>query len=935
MITETVLSRSLRLMFSGGVAASFALLAQPVMAQQAPADSSIQRVEITGSAIKRAASETALPITVISHADIERTGATTAQDLINMIPSNFGGGVLAQNVGSTGNPSTANLRGLGPQYTLVLLNGRRVANYAFGNNPVDLNSIPMSAIERIEVLRDGASAIYGADAISGVINFILKKDYQGVEISDYTTRNSLRGGDTKSFNLTAGYGDINTQHFNILMSANHEGDDVLKSVDRSFASTGVRPDLGIINNSSRNGIPNFNFSDSNGNSYTNVNPFRYNGCNYPAFSLIQIGSATKCGTDYVRYIDLVPAATHDNLVVRGVYQISDDHQLYLEAARTKDEVVSSYSPAPYTKNMIYPVTGRFYPSSFTLPDGSVVKPVGPMTGTWRTVAGGGRQDVTDTTNDRFVLGAKGTVADWDYDTAFTYSRNDGSIYFGQGQYSYQLLTPLIAAGSINVFGAQDATSQAALDGAQLTGLENSAVSTSKEVDFHLSKELMKLPYGPLGFAIGAAARQETLTQISSDAMASGDQVGGNGPVPGVSGGRKVYSMFSEGSIPLYKDLELQLAARYDKYKNDFGTSFSKFSPKVALRFQPDSSNLFRGSFAEGFRAPTLYQNLLPASFGNNTNGSYSDPVRCPNGHPITSVNPVGALEDECNIQLSAAFGGRTDLKPEKSQQFSLGYVFSPSKSFSGSIDYWNVKIDDAIIRTSEIAVTGNPAANLANYWRVDPATLPLGSDGKPFIDPTTFNKTNTIQGSTNPDFPLAFLDLPYANSSRFFASGIDLNLNYKQKLENKATFGVNMDGTLYRTHGYQYAGVNEVSDLGAYKDFGATPRWRHALTFTYTTAKWNASLTDNYTEGYNDFTDAGSVNTTDYPAVRRVASYTTLDSQFSWTGTKHFTITAGVKNLRNTDPSSSRNNQNFQIGYDPQYGNPIGRVLYLRARYKF
>jgi iron complex outermembrane recepter protein len=930
MIKETVLSRSLRLMFSGGVAVGFGLLAQPVLAQQA-AEQTVQRVEITGSAIKRVDAETALPVTVISQADIARTGAVTAQDLVNLIPSNFGGGVLAQNIGSTGNPSTANLRGLGPQYTLVLLNGRRIANYAFGNSPVDLNSIPMSAIERIEVLRDGASAIYGADAVAGVINFILKKDYQGAEASYYGTNVRQGGGNSRNYNFTGGYGDLDTQHFNFLLSANHETDDALKSVDRAFASTGVRPDLGINKNSPRNGVPNFTFTDTAGVKHSLVNPYRYNGCKNDAFALIQIGSPTQCGTDYVRFIDLIPAGIHDNLVLRGVFQLNADNQLYVEGTHTEDKVVAHYSPAPYTKPMVYPTTGRFYPSTFTLPDGSVVTPASAMTGTWRTVAGGGRGDVTRTTNDRLVIGAKGTLAGWDYDTAFTYSKNDGTISFGDGQYSYNLLTPLIARGDINVFGPQDATSLAALQSARLTGIENTATSTSKEIDFHLSKELAQWTYGPVGFAVGASARKEELVQVSSDTLASGDQVGGNGPVPGVEGGRKVYAAFAEGSIPLYKDLELQLAARYDKYKNDFGTSFNKMSPKVALRYQPTKTLLVRASAAEGFRAPTLYQNLLPYAYGQNTNANFSDPIRCPNGVPINAS--VGQLEDECNVQLSAARGGNANLAPEKSKQLSLGFVFSPTNSFSGSLDYWNVKIDNSIIQTSETAVFDNPAANQANYWRVDPATLPLVG-GQPFLDPTTLNKSNTIQGSTNPNFPLAFVDLPYANSSRFYASGLDLNMNYKQKLSSGSGFGVNLDGTYYLTHGYQYAGDVKTSDLGAYKDFGATPRWRHALTVTFHTGPWNLSVTDNYTSGYQDYTDTGAIGP-DYPAIRHVRATNTYDTQLVWSKKNMIDVAVGVKNLLNSDPPASRNEQPFQTGYDPQYGNPLGRVLYVRAKYKF
>lgn len=949
MFKETMLARSLRVIYSGGIAAGVGLLALPAAAQDTTVSTpapAIQRVEVTGSAIKRTESETALPISVLTHADLERTGATTAQDLVSLIPSNFGGGVLAQNVGSTGNPSTANLRGLGPQYTLVLLNGRRVANYAFGSSPVDLNSIPLSAIERVEVLRDGASAIYGADAVAGVINFILKKDYQGAEVSAYDTKVQKGGGNTRSFNFTGGYGDLSTQGFNILLSANHENDEALKATQRDYASTGVRPDLGLIKNSPRNGIPNFNFTDSNGNHYTTVNPFRYKNCDNAAFALIPIGSPTTCGTDYVRFIDLIPKAKHDNVVARGVLQLNDDNQLYVEAIRTKDETTAHYSPAPYTKPMIYPANGRFYPTSFTLPkgmtmpDGSVlaadtaVTPVGPMSGTWRTVAGGGRADITDTTNTRFLVGARGTIVGWDYDTAISYSRNEGVISFGDGQYSYAKLTPLIASGAINVFGDQDATSLSALQGARLTGMENSATSTAQEFDARVSKELMQLPYGALGFAVGVDMRHEKLEQVSSDALASGDQVGGNGPVPGVTGSRKVYSAYSEVSVPLYTHLDFDMAARYDKYKNDFGTSFSQVSPKVSLRWQPIKEVMVRSSFAEGFRAPTLYQNLLPYSYGQNTNGSFSDPVRCPGGKPINSVNPVGALEDECNVQLSAARGGNPNLQPEKSKQYSLGMVFQPTKYISGSLDYWNIKINNSIVQTSEIGVLGNPAVYQANYWRVDPKTLPLDSTGKPFLDPTLLNKTNTIQGSTNPDFPLAFVDLPYANSSRFFASGLDLNLNYKQNFADIGSVGVNMDGTYYLKHGYQYAGVASVSDLGKYEDFGATPRWRHILTFSLKHGAWTASLTHNYTAGYQDYTNADLIGP-NYPPIRQVSSSSTFDTQLVWSPIKAVDVAFGIKNLLNQDPPSSRNDQGFQVGYDPQYGNPLGRMFYLRAKYKF
>lgn len=915
-------------------------------------EDTVQRVEVTGSAIKRLATETALPLTTITRADIERSGATTAQDLVALIPSNFGGTVISTNVGSTGNASTANLRQLGSKYTLVLLNGRRIANYAFGNAPVDLNSIPISAIERVEVLRDGASAIYGADAIAGVINFILRKDYQGFEVSAYATSvEAAGGGNTRSVNFSGGYGDLSTDRFNVMFSANREENQRLQAKNRSFANSAKRDDLGIDNSSSRNGIPNLTFTDTLGNTYNGLNPLRYTGCNSPEFAL-NIRSETECGTDYVKFIDLIPQADHDNVVARGVFQLATEHQLYAEAAYTRDRVVASYSPAPFTNPFAgYPVGGRFYPGSITLPagmtlpagyvmpDGSVlaadtvlaadmaVTPTGPILGRWRTVAGGGRNDVTETTNTRLLVGATGVAAGWDYDTALAYSKNNGVISFGPGQYSYALLTPLLEAGEINIFGAQDAASLAALQSAQLSGRQRAAVSTSTELDVRVSKELSRWAAGPLALALGTSVRREELDQVSYPVLASGDPVGGDGPVPSVVGSRRAIGMFAELSIPLMKDLELQTAARYDTLKNSFGSSFNRLSPKVALRYQPSKDLVMRASAGQGYRAPTLYENLRPFTSGGATAGSYSDPIRCPNGNPISSPNPVGVLQDECSIQLVTATKGDDTLKPEKSKQFSLGVAFQATPELSGSLDYWDVRIADAIVQKSEIQVLSDPARYVNSIYRYDPALFPGGwvDDG---------NHTGAIQGSTNPDFPIAYIYLPYENTASIFAAGIDLNLNYKIKLEGLGKLGMNFDGTYYTRHGYQYPGLSEVSDNGGYGDFGSTPRWRHALTLTYANGPWSGSLTQNYTASYRDFTDLASVGP-NYPLKRMVSAYQTFDTQVVWTGIKNLDLAFGIRNLLDQDPPSSRKSSGFQVGYDEKNANPLGRTYYLRGRYKF
>jgi len=334
--------------------------------------------------------------------------------------------------------------------------------------------------------------------------------------------------------------------------------------------------------------------------------------------------------------------------------------------------------------------------------------------------------------------------------------------------------------------------------------------------------------------------------------------------------------------------------------------------------------LVRGSVGTGYRAPTLYENLRPQTTGNNTNANWSDELRCPNGVPINNTVDTST---ECAVQLSTSLEGNKNLKPEKSKQYSLGIVFSPSANFSASVDYWDLSISDAILQKSEIQVLSNQSQYKDFIYRYDPAAFPDGYDGS--------TGAGVIKGSTNTNFPIAYVYLPYDNTGRFFAAGLDVNLQYKMKLAGGGAVGVNMDGTFYTKHGYKYFGEPEVNDIGDYKDFGPTPRWRHALTFAYSQGPWNASLTNNYTSGYKDYTDPAAVNTTTYPEVRNVSAYSTWDAQLGWKGMKNLDVVFGVKNLLDTDPPSSRTGVNFQVGYDAQWTNPLGRAYYLRLKYKF
>jgi iron complex outermembrane receptor protein len=238
---ETVLAHSLRTMFAGGLAALAATAALPVLAQEA--GEKMQRVEVTGSSVKRADSETALPVQMISKQDIQRIGATSTESLLASISSLSSAGATSNAAGASSGTfglSSISLRGLGAERTLVLVNGRRLAAFAGGGGAtVNVNVIPLAAIERIEILKDGASGVYGSDAVAGVVNFILSKQFEGVELTAGTGAPTTRGGgQNNKASITGGIGNLERDRYSAVVSASWEKEKALFGRDRDYAKSG-------------------------------------------------------------------------------------------------------------------------------------------------------------------------------------------------------------------------------------------------------------------------------------------------------------------------------------------------------------------------------------------------------------------------------------------------------------------------------------------------------------------------------------------------------------------------------------------------------------------------------------------------------------------------------------------------------------------------
>ncbi len=882
----------------------FAILATGAWAQD-------QRVEITGSMLRKTDAETALPVTVIQAEELKKLGIVTAEQALSRIAANQSNFGVSQGVGATtGGKAEADLRGLsGPQgtnsnKTLVLLNGRRIANHAFDSAAVDLYAIPIAAISRIEVLRDGASAIYGTDAIGGVINFILKTDYTGLEISAETQQPQRSGGgDTNRVTLSGGFGNLSTEKFNVVGSLDFRKQDVLLASERDFSKSGVIRGA-VVAGTSGTSFP----GDLNGFEPT------LPGCAPPGS--IPNPAGTSCRYDFSRDVDAIPENEQTTALLRGSYAFTPETIASLEYLYARNKSTQQVAAVPTSMNI--PQTSPFFPVG--VPPGSITpvadprNPLGPTVpggvANWRMVPGGKRVSGSDTTTERVMAELQGSITGgWDYKTALGYSNNKSDATAVSGYLNEDIISAGVFDGLINPFGAQTAAGQALIDSAQPGGAVTlTGKSEMTFADFRVSKDLYQMPAGMLSGAFGVEVRNEKASFVATDITAALPSLGID-PTSDTSGKRDVWAVFAEVGIPVMKGLDFTVAARYDNY-SDFG---STFNPKFGLRFQPIREVLVRGSYNKGFRAPTLYELYQPRSLTFTTD-NYDDPLLCPGGvaAPGASAGVVCGQQVLQRNSGPAGVGLPVDtLKPEKSDTYTLGLVFEPMPNLAFGVDYWNIKIKEQISGLQEQAIFGDPAKYAARFVRCSavPITDPLRPD---------------VCLNTGFD-PIAFIDTPNENLGDLKTAGWDVSASWRSAATPAGTFGAVFDGTYVSDYEYQRERNGAfINAVGRYSDNAPVFRWQHVLTGSWSLGPWSALLSYRYKDGYLD-----------QDGVNDVGSYTIWDTAVTWTGVKNLTLTAGVKNIFDKDPPLTGQVTTFQRGYDPRFTDPLGRVFTFRASYAF
>ncbi len=942
MFREVPIARFLRLTFGGGLA-GMALVATPTFAQ-VPTNTTAdvqqgERVQVTGSSIKRIEGETALPVTVIRREDIDKLGVVSAAELLDRIAANNGGGYNATlALGDAGRPGFqgASLHGLGPANTLILLNGRRLAVYSFDGSGASLTDIPLAAIERVEVLRDGASAIYGTDAIAGVINFITRKDFTGavVDTQYYSTDN--KGGNYGNATATAGYGDLTSQGFNIFGSVDYRKQGSIAANERSYASSAYRPDLGI-NRLSSNSIP-ANISTSAGL----VSPYapKYVGtaaaCAPPA-SFGTSATDTRCRYDYASVIDIYNPTESGSVFVRGTLQLGPNNQLFIEGNHTETRQKFVISPTPASEAtvynvgqtpVLYPSTGPYYPGNGIVP---AIPGVNVASGGYpgyadiylRTLAAGPRTDVSKEKFDRALVGLEGSGFGWDYNIGALHTRDRATDSYVDGYVSESKLlrsgglTPkqpgyvaaVLAAGgidpNINPFSiSQTPAGAAAIAATKIDQVVRTGDSKRDSVDGHASRDLFNLPAGPLAVAVGAEGRLERYADNPATIFSSGDIIGSGGDLQPVNAQRHVYAGFFELNVPVIKNLEAGLAARYDHYE-DFG---STTNPKGTLRWQPMPELLLRGSVGTGFRAPTLPE-LYQGTTQTNSGGVYNDPFYdASNGGNRCATQFNGTY---CNAQLKVKQGGNAALLPEKSRQFTLGFLLEPARDLSFGADYFYVRQRQLIgVAGADVQLTDY--INKFNPTTRTSSSVFAGNIATRF-DPTAGTTVIDYVGNFNQNLGVQI------------TKGVDFTLRSRFPLQAYGAITLNLDSTYIISQRIRQptdAGFSE--EVGQFLLFGPVQRYKQVITAAYDYGPYGAAVVYNWGSGYLD-----------YSGTRQVGANESWDVLASYTALKSLKVTLGIKNLLDRNPPISDQGQYFQVGYDPTIGDPHGRTYYARLTYTY
>lgn len=871
----------------------------------------LQTVTVTGSLLRMSVDqEKALPLTTLSATALQDLNATTPQAAVGLIAQNQYATQSSTSVGSgTAFATYADLRSLGSQRTLVLFDGQRVADDPYQDEGVNLNTLPLALLDRVEVLADGASSLYGSDAIAGVVNFIPKQQFSGLNLNVSRTDPQLKGGGGSTYaSVAAGFGSLESDHWNFYVGGTWHRQSALTEADRSFTDNAYLPEEGS-NRLQSTAFPG-NYTQK-GTIASAVNP-SFPTCN-PPISIPDGGvfGADSCGINApADGIDAIPQDIQYSGIARGTTEFGDQ-RVSLQYFRAYDDLTDTIAPAALNGVSMTP-NNPYFPGEGLTPAAPGLNPALPITAYFRLQpAGFDRSEVFNVT-DRLDAKLEGHALGWSYSFWALRSLSTVNLSFDSGYVNIPAIeNGLTGAGGapfLNPFGAQSAAGLAYIDDNMLTGPMQYGRSELDMAGAQLSRDIFDLPAGPVALALATSGRYDYLSFVSSPLVA--EAVGSGISSQNVAGHRTDVSVTGELNVPIAHHLDLDTSGRFDRYSDVGDTA----NPNVSLRYRPVQRLMLRASFGKGFFAPTLFNINAPVSYPV-TSSRNNDPMLCPGGVPniVAGAEPVR----DCNALFPVQMGGNPGLQPEKSTNYSFGGVFQVTRRGSVGVDYYNYLVEDTIGTLTNSTILGNGARYrdlIVRCSQVPAVVLQLLTTCKD----TTGN-------------PIAYTVGTLLNLGDTRTSGLDMTAQWSGAETRVGTFAFDYHGTYvlqYKTQ-LQPEGTF-VSQDGQYANGFPVIKYSHLATALWRIPHWSAQLSNRVESGYDDCNAACAIAAAYF---NHVGLYSLWDISLAYTGIRNLSVKFLVTNLFNTNPPFTNKNTGLGFGYDERFTDPLGRAFTLSAAY--
>jgi len=972
MTRYSEIARSIRCLLTvGAVTVASGVVAVHAQEQtQASSEQTLQTVVVTGSMIKRTDFETPSPVQVITSQDLQQSGYTTVQQVLANLSAN-GQGTLSQGFSGAfaAGASGIALRGLTVGATLTLVDSERMVAYPLTDDGqrsfVDTSSIPLVAVDRIDVLKDGASAEYGSDAMAGVVNVVLKKTYTGAEFSADAGTSSHHDGSTERLSGIFGSGDLASDGYNAYLAIEWRHQDEIWNSSRTgqpWNQLNWAPEGGT---NSTPGAGSIWANDGLGTSFpaasgyylvpASATSFQSPGVIFPTSACASSAAlaADEC-TFTQQGFQIQPQTGNLNIIGRFTKNLVGDWQAIITGSmfRSEAEQVGAYqvmAPAGPANPIQFPAYGPGFltvtsPITLTVPVGNPMNPGStPLYPVGNLFEFGYAADEIATTTDRLFVDFKGTAIGWDLDANIgdMYARTDQTYL---GLVNYQALQTALDNGY--VFGEGGAAAAGVS-----TPVRSEMSNSMQVVDLRGTRELMTLPGGPLSLGLGLGFNHRYLDSTQSPLAESGDYQIINQAY--AYGGQTDLSAYGEIVAPIIKGLELDLAERYDHYNNVGGADV----PKFGVKYSPISQITLRGTWGKGFRAPN------PAEYSHAASayllGDLADSMLCPSSNanpyiPAYNLNyPVlptaGDVATFCNFPAVFVQGTNPALQPERSTNYTFGAIFSPVEQLNLAVDFWDIKVSNLIVSPSEFSALPFPPAPVVNA-RTGPVTLPV----------LQANGTSVLE--TLPEGEPIYSLSSYENAGEIHVNGIDFDLNTHFDVGN---FG-RITGSLNWSHEFLwdmsscYAGQCVTAYLaGTHGPTGISgdtgnPKDRAVLTLAWDKGPWDMTWTLNYT-GHYSLTDPSTGITNCAEAVDdsfgtkfltgvfpeqycTVRHFTDVNLYVAYAFSTHFSVQGSVVNVFNSPPPVDiQTYGNSALSYNPSLAQDgaIGTFFNLGFKYKF